>query len=297
MNKLLNEKNRGWRFYLLYVFSNKGQRIAMDFENQWKSVNEEYRKMKDASDQRIWNGLERKIQSRKNSRKFLLAAAVLLPLFTLMGLYFMENRSSSSDQKELVFKTSEVKKEFILSDGSKIILEPQSELTLADDFGSKTRTVSFTGKAFFSVAKNKKLPFIVDAKGFKVQVLGTQFTLDQKENNSVYLKEGKVKVDYRGHTTFLLPKETWLTDKNGIEKHFYDNDVERKFDFNDMKFNEAVLKLEETYSISIEYPQEFKNNIIDGDITGNLNKVLQTISFPFNLRVVKNSENNIILKK
>ncbi|WP_027385762.1 FecR family protein [Chryseobacterium gregarium] len=269
----------------------------MDFENQWKSVTKENRKIKDTSDERIWKGLERKIQFKKNTRKFLAVAAVLLPLFTIMGLYFIENEESFTNHKELVFKTSEVKKEFVLSDGSKIILEPQSKLTLATDFGSKTRTVSFTGKAFFNVAKNKNLPFIVDAKGFKVQVLGTQFTLDQKQSNKVYLKEGKVKVDYRGHSTFLLPKETWFADKNGIEKHFYDHEVERKFDFNDMKFNAAVSKLEETYNISIEYPKEYKNNIIDGDITGNLEKVLQTISFPFNLNVDKKSQDNIILKK
>jgi len=268
----------------------------MDFENQWKSVKEENRTIKNASDERIWKGLERKILFRKKSRKFLAVAAVLLPLFIITGLYFLGS-GASSVHKELVFQTSNEKKEFVLSDGTTIILEPRSELKLAKDFGSKTRKVYFTGKAFFSVAKNKNLPFIVDAKGFKVQVLGTQFTLDQKENNKVYLKEGKVKVDYKGHTTYLLPKETWLADKNGIEKHFYDQDVERKFDFNDIKFNKAISKLEETYNISIDYPSEFKNNIIDGDIKGNLDKVLQTISFPFDLKTVKNSENKITLKK
>lgn len=269
----------------------------MDFENQWKSVTEENREMKAVSDQRIWNGLERKIKLRKKNRKFIAVVAVLLPLFVLKGLFFVSNENSPFTEKELVFKTSSGKKEFTLSDGTIITLEPESELKLAKDFGSKNRNVSFTGKAFFSVAKNKKLPFIVDAKGFKVQVLGTQFSLDQKENNKVYLKEGKVKVDYKGHTTYLLPKETWLADKNGVEKHFYDQDVVRKFDFNDIKFDQAVAKLEETYNIKINYPQEFKNNIIDGDISGNLEKVLETMSFPFNLKTEKVSENQIILKK
>jgi transmembrane sensor len=269
----------------------------MDFEKQWKSVSKENRKIGDASDQRIWNGLERKIQSRKNSRKFLAIAAVLLPLFIITGLFFIGNENLPFTQKELIFQTSNEKKIFSLPDGTTITLEPGSELILAKDFGSKTRNVSFTGKAFFSVAKNKNLPFIVDAKGFKVQVLGTQFILDQKENNKVYLKEGKVKVDYKGHITYLLPKETWLADKNGVEKHFYDQDVERDFDFNDIKFSEAISKLERTYNITIDYPKEFKSNIIDGDIIGNLDKVLQTISFPFNLKTERNSENHIVLKK
>ncbi|WPO84344.1 FecR domain-containing protein [Chryseobacterium sp. JJR-5R] len=269
----------------------------MDFENQWKAVSRENRTMAHAADQRIRKGLERRIQLRRNRGKFLAVAAVLVPLFIITGLYFPGNEKSSPVRKEIVFHTSNEKKNFVLPDGTTIILEPQSELKLAQDFGSKTRRVSFTGKAFFSVAKNKNLPFIVDAKGFKVQVLGTRFTLDQKENNRVYLQEGKVKVEYKGHTTYLLPKETWFAGKDGIEKHFYDLDVERKFDFNDVKFSEAVSKLEKTYHITIDYPAEFKNNIIDGDITGNLDKVLQTVSFPFNLRTVKKSENRIILKK
>jgi len=269
----------------------------MDFENQWKSVQEENRKINNASDQRIWVGLERKIQVRNNRRKFLTVAAVLLPLFIVTGLFFVGGENSFLTQKELVFQTANEKKEFVLPDGTSIMLEPQSELKLAKDFGSKARNVSFTGKAFFSVAKNKDLPFVIDAKGFKVQVLGTQFILDQKENNKVYLKEGKVKVDYEGHTTYLLPKETWLADKNGIEKHFYDQDVQRKFNFNNMKFSEAISKLEETYNITIDYPQEFKSNIIDGDIIGNLDKVLQTMSFPFNLKTNKISDNHIVLKK
>ncbi|MCJ8152724.1 FecR family protein [Chryseobacterium sp. SSA4.19] len=268
----------------------------MDFENQWKSVQEENRKMKDRSDQRIWNKLERKIQFRNNCRKAIAVAAVLLPLFILMGLYFVENKNSAV-QKELVFQTSNTKKQFILPDGTAITLEPQSRLKLAKDFGSTSRNVSFTGKAFFSVTKNKKLPFIVDAKGFKVQVLGTKFMLDQGKRNNVYLREGRVKVNYRGHITYLLPKETWIADQNGNEKHFYDHDVARAFDFNNRKFSEAVSQLEKTYDITIDYPEEIQYKMISGNISGNLDQVLQTISFPFNLKKERYSNNHIILKK
>ncbi len=270
----------------------------MDFENQWKSVKEENRKMKDSADQRIWNGLENKIRSRSKTKRFLWAAAVLLPLFTVITLFFTENALSSSSHQQMVFRTETMQKEFTLPDGSIITLQPESELTLTDNFGKKTRNVSFKGKAFFSVAKNKALPFIIDANGFRVKVLGTKFLLDQRsEDKKVYLKEGKVKIDYKGHTTYLLPKETWLADKNGTEKHFYDQDVVRTFDFNEMKFGQAISQLEKTYNISISYPQQYRENVIDGDITGDLNKVIKTIGFPFSLNTRKESDYHIILEK
>ncbi|KAB1232335.1 FecR family protein [Chryseobacterium viscerum] len=270
----------------------------MDFENQWKSVKDENQKIKDSADQRIWNGLESKIKSRNNTKRILWVAAVLLPLFTVMTLFFTGNEMNSSGHQQMVFRTEKIQKEFTLSDGSTITLEPESELKLTENFGKKTRNVSFKGKAFFSVAKNKALPFIIDANGFKVKVLGTKFLLDQRsEDKKVYLKEGKVKIDYNGHTTFLLPKETWLADKDGTEKHFYDQDVVRTFDFNEMKFGQAISQLEKTYNISITYPQHYKENIIDGDITGDLGKVIKTIGFPFNLKTRKESENYIILEK
>ena len=216
----------------------------------------------------------------------------------MMTLFFTGNEMNSSGHQQMVFRTEKGQKEFILSDGSIITLEPESELKLTDDFGNKSRNVSFKGKAFFSVAKNKALPFIIDANGFKVKVLGTKFLLDQRsEDKKVYLKEGKVKIDYKGHTTFLLPKETWLADKDGAEKHFYDQDVVKTFDFNEMKFGQAISQLEKTYNVSVEYPQHYKENVINGNITGDLDKVIKTIGFPFNLTAGKQSANHIILEK
>ena len=129
-------------------------------------------------------------------------------------------------------------------------------------------------------------------------MLGTQFLLDQRSaDKKVYLKEGKVKIDYKGNTTFLLPKETWLADKGGAEKHFYDQDAVKTFDFNEMKFGEAISQLEKTYNVSVEYPQHYKENVINGNITGDLDKVIKTIGFPFNLTAGKQSANHIILEK
>ncbi len=50
----------------------------------------------------------------------------------------------------------------------------------------------------------------------------------------------------------------------------------------------AIAQLEKTYHISITYPQQYQENVINGDITGDLYKALKTIGFPFSLKIRKN---------
>lgn len=91
-----------------------------------------------------------------------------------------------------------------------ITLQPHSKIELAADFGETDRNITFSGKAVFDIAKDKTKPFHINAHDFHVQILGTKFFLDQtSEEQKVELFEGKVKIDYKGKITYLLPNETW----------------------------------------------------------------------------------------
>jgi transmembrane sensor len=75
-----------------------------------------------------------------------------------------------------------------LPDGTKVWLNAASSLTFPASFaGANQRRVELTGEAYFEVAKNKKMPFIVESKGQEIEVLGTHF------NVSAYGNEGSVK--------------------------------------------------------------------------------------------------------
>jgi len=64
-----------------------------------------------------------------------------------------------------------------LEDGSKLWLSPNTELEYDKNFNKDHRTMEFAGKAFFDVAKNADLPFIVNMGDQSIEVLGTSFNL------------------------------------------------------------------------------------------------------------------------
>ena len=83
-----------------------------------------------------------------------------------------------------------------LSDGTVIWLNSESELSYPVQFKGDCREVEIRGEAYFAVAKNKNRPFIVNANGIKVRVLGTSFNVRVYENEErqVTLLDGSVEV-------------------------------------------------------------------------------------------------------
>lgn len=82
-----------------------------------------------------------------------------------------------------------------LSDGTKVWLNAGSKLVFPQKFTGKYRKVFLKGEAYFEVAKNKDLPFIVSANQMDVRVHGTKFNVnnfDTEKNLEVVLVEGEV---------------------------------------------------------------------------------------------------------
>lgn len=84
-----------------------------------------------------------------------------------------------------------------LSDGTIVWLNSESELRYPTAFSGNIRRVELKGEAYFKVAHNENQPFIVDANGYQVEVLGTEFNLSAYPDDShktTTLLRGKVKV-------------------------------------------------------------------------------------------------------
>ncbi|WP_400262666.1 FecR family protein [Sphingobacterium sp. SG20118] len=75
----------------------------------------------------------------------------------------------------------------LLPDSSIVYLNSSSSMDLYASFGRTERQLELDGEAFFEVAHNKDLPFVVSAKNTKVAVLGTKFNL------SAYVTDNAVK--------------------------------------------------------------------------------------------------------
>ncbi len=84
-----------------------------------------------------------------------------------------------------------------LSDGTSIWLNSETTLKFPSKFSGHHREVELTGEAYFVVAHNEQMPFVVKTGEIKVEVLGTEFNVKSYENElgiSTSLMNGKVKV-------------------------------------------------------------------------------------------------------
>lgn len=120
--------------------------------------------------------------------------------------------------------TSATAKQFVLQDGSEVMLAANSELILPEPFDSDKRDIRLKGSAYFKVAKDKSKPFTVFSEGISTTALGTRFTVTAFESSNrirVTLHEGKVVVkgveQLKGKVKkdyYLAPGQEFVFDKN-----------------------------------------------------------------------------------
>ncbi|MBB6371233.1 FecR family protein [Chryseobacterium shigense] len=267
------------------------------YKKNWEETYRENQTIDPQTDARIKAGINRKIKAGNRSKKIYWAAAAAV--FIIAGFIFYSSPSHVSSKITVPqpYLSVDYTKRVELPDGSIIILDPHSTLTLSPDFGKTDRKIKFTGKATFSIAKDKSRPFRLNAGDFTVQVLGTKFFLDQtKGKQKVELLEGKVKINHKGKITYLLPNEAWNQNEENIVRTYYAADVKRNFSFEDENFEKIIAELEDVYNIRITYPQQYSNKKIKGTFSGNLDEVLSAICYPFNLNSQKKSTHEIELK-
>ena len=107
-----------------------------------------------------------------------------------------------------------------LADGSKVWLNAASSLKYPTSFTGSERKVEITGEAYFEVAHNPAMPFMVSKGGTNIKVLGTHFNVnayDDERSLNVTLLEGSVSV-MANHSTqpkVIEPGAQARVDKNG----------------------------------------------------------------------------------
>ncbi|GGH10959.1 DUF4974 domain-containing protein [Sphingobacterium alkalisoli] len=82
-----------------------------------------------------------------------------------------------ADEKHHFVTPKGVSLRLMLPDASIVYLNSNSSMQVYAAFGEKQRRVALSGEAFFEVAHNKELPFVVHAKNTEVSVLGTKFNI------------------------------------------------------------------------------------------------------------------------
>jgi transmembrane sensor len=86
---------------------------------------------------------------------------------------------------------------YVLPDGSRMTLAPQTVVRVASSFGKATRTVSVLGEAHFDITSASGAPFIVQTGAVQTRVLGTRFVVKAYRDDGdvrVAVERGKVSV-------------------------------------------------------------------------------------------------------
>ncbi len=141
-------------------------------------------------------------------KKSWMAVAAVVTLLIATGMVFLLTQQHKGPQPaarqaqqeafhETILSNAGEHKTIELPDGTHVTMNAASSLSIEDGFGETNRNIHLTGEAFFSVAHNKTLPFIVHVAGYKVKALGTKFNVKAYTNDSyseTSLLEGKVQI-------------------------------------------------------------------------------------------------------
>lgn len=138
-----------------------------------------------------------KFQIKKQRFPYARIAAILILAVLVTGLYFTFSPGSQKIPSDYATVLSQ-QKSVLLADGTNVILNAQSKLSVDSDFNLDSRIVYLEGEAFFDVTENPEKPFIVKTvSGLDVRVLGTTFNVKsyaKDESVETTLVTGKVQL-------------------------------------------------------------------------------------------------------
>ncbi|MNK11475.1 fec operon regulator FecR [compost metagenome] len=145
-----------------------------------------------------------------------------------------------------------------LGDGTQVYLNSKSTLEFPVGFYGTERHVKLNGEAYFKVAKNKQMPFIVSVNETDVQVLGTSFIINSfGKQTKTTLFEGSVQLKYLANRKILAPGQEGLSDRNGILINQADTAAaiawtNGLFAFNDQPLTEVLHELSRWYDFTFD---------------------------------------------
>jgi len=149
----------------------------------------------------------------------------------------------------------------ILSDGTKVWLNAESELKYPVHFDGKERKVFLKGEAYFAVSKQEGGTFVVCVDDAQITVLGTEFNVRryQEEKLAATLVRGSVAVTCgEGKACRLKPGQQAVVDGNDIrvnevETILYTAWKDGYFIYRDKTLDEILKELSRWYDFSYFY--------------------------------------------
>ena len=186
----------------------------------------------------------------------------------------------------------------VLSDGTKVFLNADSELKYPVEFSDGKRIVDLKGEAYFEVHKDSLRPFVVRMNGAEVTVLGTSFNVNTYgDDGQIYttLVNGSVRMSSvkNGQAEVLKPGMQSVMDVQSGQLTVREVDVEPyvawregRFVFRAMTLDLIMRQLQRWYDFEVFYQNpELKDYEFRGVIKRDmdLDKVLSVIKVTTNV--------------
>ncbi|OQP62797.1 hypothetical protein A3860_26150 [Niastella vici] len=219
-------------------------------------------------------------------RRFSYVAVAALAVMIIGGyLYRMVQRIPSQISViQYACKPGE-RKSFQMPDGTQVILNAGSEISLNEHYAKNTREVYLKGEAFFEVQHNAAVPFIVHTSSMDVKAVGTAFnvksynnenrteavlirglvevTLKKDNNRKLYLHPDEKVLWTEARANEATPASTIKTNpEQGVIKPVKKLDngnvkelawVQNNLAFEDEAFEEIAYQLNRWYNVDIQF--------------------------------------------
>lgn len=194
-----------------------------------------------------------------------------------------------------------------LADGTQVWLNAATELQFPTRFCKNSRRVRLRGEAYFEVSKNVGRPFIVEATGVEVQVLGTEFDVRAYPDEDVIsttLVEGQVRIAVAETNVALSPMEqaVWIPAKEKLEVHQVDVESlvgwkNGRWVFDKSPICIIMKELSRWYDLKVEYSNEkskYENFSLNLEKYDDFKQILSFLEETGNVRFAL-SENTVIV--
>jgi ferric-dicitrate binding protein FerR (iron transport regulator) len=226
------------------------------------------------------------IPLKRSKFKLVMSLTGIAASLLIVFYFYLFNAKKSNDpvvNSELSYSSAlGKKKSVILADGTKIILNSGSKLTVIKDYNQSKRDVTLEGEAYFDVVHNSQKPFIVHTAKISIKDIGTIFNVKayatDKTTEASLIKgaveitlnnkaKSKIVLTPNDKLVLLNSKDLNIADNQkavkmpfivrNITKNTYGNSVvetdwtQNKLSFNDQPFDEIAIQMERWYGVKI----------------------------------------------
>jgi transmembrane sensor len=161
--------------------SEENRQIYAGFLRAWEGI-EQLKRMKNYDAEKALIQVNSKLTAQKKYRFtdiFQKVAAVLFLPLIITTILFSIDKSQKEKDSFVAWNTIEIpagmRSEFWLPDSTKVYLSSKTTLSYPMEFSNSIREIKLSGEAYFEVAEDREMPFIVNTGRINIEVTGTEF--------------------------------------------------------------------------------------------------------------------------